>query len=375
MRAIAIDGPAAAGKTTTAKLVAAELGFTYCDTGALYRALAVGFLDRGMDKESSMAEFESMLPHLSVSLETGKGGEQQVLLNGEDVTSRLRTEPVSTLASVTSAIPAVRAHLKQLQKSLAQRSNVVMEGRDIGTVILPQADLKVFLTADSTERASRRYQDLTWKGSVVSYNDVLRDMEERDARDSSRAAAPLKPAPDAIMVNNTRFTVNETVQLIIDLFEGVTEPEQEDPISAFRGRYGFLSNFFESPITYEGIQYLNNEAAFQAAKTLDIEERGRFACVAPNVAKSMGRKLKLRADWEQVKDGVMLEILRAKFAPGTKNAALLLATGERPLIEGNTWHDNYWGACQCVRCTGREKFNRLGELLEKVRSELKKSEN
>lgn len=376
MRAIAIDGPAAAGKTTTAKQIAAELGYTYCDTGALYRALAVGFLDKELDKDSSVAEFESILPHLSVSLETGKEGEQHVFLNGKDVTGRLRTESVSTMASITSAIPAVRAHLKQHQKSLAQSCSVVMEGRDIGTVILPQADLKVFLTANPLERARRRYQDLTWKGSVVSYIDVLRDMEERDARDSSRAAAPLKPAPDAIVVNNTDLSVKETVQVIIDLFESTTDSGQDDcPISAFRGKYEFLSNFFESPVTYEGIQYRSNEAAFQAAKTLDVEQRKKFVIVDPKTAKFMGRRLKLRSDWEQVKDGIMLEILRAKFALGTKNAMLLLATGNRPLVEGNTWHDNYWGACRCAGCVGKEKINRLGKLLEKIRSELRVSAN
>lgn len=368
MRAIAIDGPAAAGKTTTAKRVAAELGFVYCDTGALYRAIAVGLLDRGVTGDSPSAEIEALLPELSVSIETSENGEQQVFLNGENVTGRLRTEEVSSMASIASAIPAVRTHLEKIQKNLAETCDVVMEGRDIGTVILPHAGLKIFLTADPAERAIRRQKDLAKKGSVVPFFDVLRDMQERDLRDSTRASAPLKPAPDAVKVDNSNMTIEETVGLIVSLAE-----DKAFLIDSFRGAFDFLSNFYGASVFYDGLWYRNSEAAFQSAKTLDPEMRKKFAAASPSQAKSMGRMVNLRPDWKQVKDGIMLEILRSKFAPGTKCAERLLATGSLRLIEGNTWHDNYWGVCQCEKCRGEKGLNHLGELLEKVRDELRQT--
>lgn len=374
MRAITIDGPAAAGKGTTAKRIADELGYTYCDTGALYRALAVGFLDKGLNKDSSVAEFESALPKLSVSLKTSRDGDLQVYTNDEDVTGRIRTEEVSSLASISSAIPAVRAHLKHIQRSIAKEQDVVMEGRDIGTVILPQADLKIFLTASLAERASRRQKQLAEKGINTIYHSVLKDMEERDTRDSSRATAPLQPAADAILVDNTEKTIEETVRLIIGLanerFGLETSPVQAEAISQFNGEYFFLSNFYENYILYEGMRFRNNEAAFQAAKTLNQKQRREFSTVTGRDAKRMGHKVTLRSDWERVKNDIMLQILRIKFAPGTLLAKRLVATGNRPLIEGNAWHDNYWGVCQCDDCKGEVKNNHLGKLLEKVRTEL-----
>lgn len=214
MRAITIDGPAAAGKTTTAKQVAKKLEYVYCDTGALYRTLAVGFLERGLE-DAGIAEIETVLPKLKVTMEMSREGEQRMFLNGEDVTHRIRTEEVSNLSSVTSAIPSVRAHLKQIQRTLAREHDVVMEGRDIGTIILPQADMKFFLTADVNERAHRRQKYLAERGERVPFDSVLRDMQERDARDSSRAYAPLKPAPDAILVDNTNMNLEETIRLIL----------------------------------------------------------------------------------------------------------------------------------------------------------------
>lgn len=293
MRAIAIDGPAAAGKTTTAKRVAAELGFVYCDTGALYRAIAVGLLDRGKTGDSPAEEIESLLPELSVSIETSGEGEQQVYLNRKNVTGRLRTEEVSSMASITSAIPAVRAHLVKTQKDIAHACDVVMEGRDIGTVILPHADLKIFLTADSAQRAIRRQKDLAQKGSRVCLSDVLRDMQVRDLRDSTRTSAPLKPAPDAVEVDNTDMTIEETVHMIVSMAEDKTFS-----IDSFRGAYDFLSNFYGISVFFDGLWYRNSEAAFQSAKTLDTETRKRFAEVSPIQAKKMGRTVKLRPDWE-----------------------------------------------------------------------------
>lgn len=142
------------------------------------------------------------------------------------------------------------------------------------------------------------------------------------------------------------------------------------PISDFRGRYVFLSNFFDAKVSYEGLIYQNAESAFQAAKALDAEERKKFAALPANEAKRLGRRVKLRPDWEKVKDSVMLDILRAKFARESNLAKLLLDTGDAPLVEGNCWHDNYWGACRCEKCFGKEHLNRLGTLLEKVRGEL-----
>lgn len=376
MRAIAIDGPAAAGKGTTAKRVASELGYTYCDTGALYRALAVGFLNRGLSDDSSVAEFEAVLPTLSVSLKTNEKGEMRVYLNDKDITEEIRSEEVSSLSSVTSAIPSVRAHLKQIQRSIAQERDVVMEGRDIGTVILPQADLKIFLTAEPVERAKRRYKDMIGKGGRVSFESVLKNMEKGDTRDSSRAVAPLKPAPDAIKVDNTKLTIEETVRQIVNLakekFGARENPTitQPNSISSFTQENFFLSNFFETEILYDGLVFRNSEAAFQAAKTLVIAQREKFTNLDGRQAKRLGRGVALRPDWEQIKDDVMLQILKAKFAPGTKLAKRLIDTGNCPLIEGNTWHDNYWGVCQCDRCKGREQLNHLGKLLEKVRAEL-----
>jgi ribA/ribD-fused uncharacterized protein len=142
------------------------------------------------------------------------------------------------------------------------------------------------------------------------------------------------------------------------------------PISDFRGRYVFLSNFYDAEVSYEGLTYQNAESAFQAAKTLDVEERKKFAALPANEAKRLGRRVKLRPDWEEVKDSVMLDILRAKFSRGSNLAKLLLDTGDAPLVEGNYWHDNYWGACKCEKCARKEHLNRLGTLLEKVRGEL-----
>lgn len=223
--AIAIDGPAAAGKTTTAKEVARRLNefrpFTYIDTGALYRALGVGVISSGITQVNSptfSSDVEAILPQKDVSFEINDRGEQRVLLNGEDVTDQLRTEQISSMASAVSAIPAARLRLNDLQREIASKTNVVMEGRDIGTVILPDADLKIFLVASDYARAERRYMDLCRKGVNTDLNTVLKDMTERDARDSGREVAPLKPAKDAIRLDNSSRTTEQTVQFIINAF-------------------------------------------------------------------------------------------------------------------------------------------------------------
>ena len=206
---IAIDGPAGAGKSTIARALAAQIGFIYVDTGALYRTVGLFMLRAGVDP----ADAEAVVPRLNgvqIAL-TFSEGEQHVLLSGEDVSEAIRTPEVSMAASAVSAIPAVRAFLLSLQKELAAANNVIMDGRDIGTVILPDAQLKIFLTASPQARAQRRFAQLQEKGEAVSYDEVLRDIQKRDEQDMTRAAAPLKPAPDARLVDTSDCTLEESI--------------------------------------------------------------------------------------------------------------------------------------------------------------------
>ena len=198
---IAIDGPAGAGKSTIARALAAQIGFIYVDTGALYRTVGLFMLRAGVDP----ADAEAVVPRLDgvqIAL-TFSEGEQHVLLSGEDVSEAIRTPEVSIAASAVSAIPAVRAFLLSLQKELAAANNVIMDGRDIGTVILPDAQLKIFLTASPQARAQRRFAQLQEKGEAVSYDEVLRDIQKRDEQDMTRAAAPLKPDRKSTRLNSS----------------------------------------------------------------------------------------------------------------------------------------------------------------------------
>ena len=212
---VAIDGPAGAGKSTVAKRVAKELDFIYVDTGAMYRALAVFFLKQGLRPEDTEKIAKSCKDaKVSIGYEDGV---QQVYLNGENVTSLLRTEEVGNMASVSSAVREVRAQLLELQRELARTKDVVMDGRDIGTNILPNADVKVYLTASVKERARRRYVELQEKGVACNLEEIAHDIEERDKRDMSRKIAPLKQAEDATFVDSSDMTIEEVVQTIIDL--------------------------------------------------------------------------------------------------------------------------------------------------------------
>ncbi len=202
MFAVAIDGPAGAGKSSVAKAAAKELGFVYVDTGAIYRTIALHVLRQGVDPHDAPA-VEALLPHIQVELAYTPEG-QKMLLNGEDVTGLIRTPEVSMATSACSAIPAVRAYLLQLQRDLAEKNNVLMDGRDIGTVVLPQAQLKVFLTASPQERARRRVAQLAESGQQADYEAILRDIQQRDYQDSHREIAPLRPAEDAVLVDTTR---------------------------------------------------------------------------------------------------------------------------------------------------------------------------
>lgn len=215
MFAVAIDGPAGAGKSSVAKAAAQELGFIYVDTGAIYRTIALYVLRQGVDPHQASA-VEALLPQVQVSLEYTQQG-QKMLLNGEDVTALIRTPEVSMATSACSAIPAVRAYLLQLQRDLAAENNVLMDGRDIGTVVLPHAQLKVFLTASPEERARRRVAQLEKAGQQADYASILRDIQQRDYQDSHRETAPLRPAEDAMLLDNSSYTFEESVRRLVAL--------------------------------------------------------------------------------------------------------------------------------------------------------------
>ena len=209
---VAIDGPAGAGKSTIAKLVAKEKGYIYVDTGAMYRGFAIHFLNRGIDPEDRDAVAEACRDaEVTIGYEDGV---QQIYLNGENVTSMLRTEETGNMASKTSAIPEVREKLLELQRSLAREKDVIMDGRDIGTNILPDADVKIYLTASVETRARRRYDELREKGEDCSLEEISRDIKERDERDMTREIAPLKKADDAVLVDSSDMTIQQVVDEI-----------------------------------------------------------------------------------------------------------------------------------------------------------------
>ncbi|MCI6060964.1 MAG: (d)CMP kinase [Dorea sp.] len=214
---VAIDGPAGAGKSTIAKLVAQKKGYIYVDTGAMYRGLAIHFLDQGIQaNETEKVILACQDAEVTIQYENGV---QQVYLNGRNITSRLRDEEVGNMASVTSAIPQVRAKLLELQQNLARTQNVIMDGRDIGTCVLPNADVKVFLTASVQTRAKRRYDELCEKGIACDLKEIEADIEQRDHRDMTREIAPLKQAEDAVLVDSSRMTIEEVVDAIVKLCE------------------------------------------------------------------------------------------------------------------------------------------------------------
>ena len=209
---VAIDGPAGAGKSTIAKLVAKEKGYIYVDTGAMYRALAIHFLKKGIAPENTEDVIEAC-SDAAVSIRY-EDGAQQVYLNGENVTGMLRTEEVGNMASKTSAVPEVREQLLELQRTLAKENDVIMDGRDIGTNILPDADVKIYLTASVETRARRRYDELKEKGEDCDLDQIAQDIKERDERDMNRETAPLKKAEDAILVDSSYMTIPEVVSEI-----------------------------------------------------------------------------------------------------------------------------------------------------------------
>lgn len=212
---VAIDGPAGAGKSTISRKAAAELGYIYIDTGALYRTVGLNALRLGADIQDDEAVIATLTDELKVELKF-IDGEQRMFLNGEDVSSAIRTPEASMAASRVSAVPAVRQYLFDLQKNLAKNNNCIMDGRDIGTVVLPNADVKIFLTASPEARAERRFKELQEKGMDTSYEEVLKDMKKRDYDDSHRAIAPLKQADDAILCDTSKIDLQQSIELIIN---------------------------------------------------------------------------------------------------------------------------------------------------------------
>lgn len=211
---IAIDGPAGAGKSTIAKMVSAEMGYIYVDTGALYRTIALYITENDIADE----DIEKSLSNADVSLKF-INGVQRVYLGNRDVSELIRTPEISMAASRISAIPAVRAHLFELQQKIARENNVIMDGRDIGTVVLPNADVKIFLTASAEERANRRFKELAEKPDCPTYEEILKDIIQRDYNDMNRETAPLKQAEDAVLVDTTELTLEQSAARIAEIIK------------------------------------------------------------------------------------------------------------------------------------------------------------
>ncbi|MBO7402000.1 MAG: (d)CMP kinase [Lachnospiraceae bacterium] len=216
--AIAIDGPAGAGKSTIAKRVAKDLGYIYVDTGAMYRAMAIHFIRKGISPEDT-AGIETNAESASVTIKY-INGEQRVYLNDEDVTAILRTPEVSNMASVSSAVPKVRLKLVELQRELARTNNVVMDGRDIGSYVLPDARIKIYMTAGIKERAKRRYNEMLEKGQECDLAQIEKEIEERDYRDMHRDFAPLVQAPDATLIDTSTMSIEEVAETVKNLVYG-----------------------------------------------------------------------------------------------------------------------------------------------------------
>lgn len=216
--AIALDGPAGAGKSSIAKRAAKALDFIYVDTGALYRTIGLAATRKGVEPKPSL-EVEKLLSEITVDLTFNDKGEQVVLLDGEDVSGLIRTPEASMMASKISAVPSVRAYLLDLQRNMAKSHNVIMDGRDIGTVVLPDANVKIFLTASPEARAQRRFKELCEKGMDVKYEDILNEVITRDYNDSHRETAPLKPAEGCVMVDTTELDFEQSVEKIISVIK------------------------------------------------------------------------------------------------------------------------------------------------------------
>ena len=226
---IAIDGPSGAGKSSLARKLAEAFRFIYVDTGAIYRTVGLAAYRAGIDRKDEQA-VKSLLPKIKIEMGYNEAGEQRMYLDGEDVSAEIRRPEISICASDVSSLPAVRAYLLEMQRELARRNNVIMDGRDIGTVVLPGAELKIFLTADSRARAQRRLLELKAKGIEADFEDVLRDIEYRDRQDSSRAAAPLRAAEDALVVDTSEIDFEQSFRLLAELVVTRLAPERDGDI-------------------------------------------------------------------------------------------------------------------------------------------------
>ena len=233
MYSIAIDGPAGAGKSTLARRLAKELGYIYVDTGAMYRAIGLYALRAGVDPADA-ARVEGLLPQIALRLENPAGA-QRIYLNGEDVSEAIRAEAIGMAASDVSAHPAVRQFLLDTQRQMARTHDLLMDGRDIGTVILPNATVKIFLTASPEARAKRRMLELRQKGQPADYDTVLEDIRQRDWQDTHRAAAPLKQAPDAVLVDTSEMDFEESFQTLKNLIlQKVGQSKDQAPCAEVR---------------------------------------------------------------------------------------------------------------------------------------------
>lgn len=216
--AVAVDGPSGAGKSTLAKAAAAELGIVYVDTGAIYRSIGYYVYTKGIDPKDTAAVI-AMLPQIDIQMQYGEDGNQRMILNGEDVSQQIRLPEMSMYASAVSAIPEVREFLLEMQRSLARKYSVIMDGRDIGTVVLPQAEVKIFLTAAAEVRAQRRMKELEQRGTPQAFADVLQQICERDWADSHRAAAPLRQAEDAILLDTSELDFEQSREALVRLIK------------------------------------------------------------------------------------------------------------------------------------------------------------
>ena len=224
---VAIDGPSGAGKSSLAKKLAEAFRFIYVDTGAIYRTLGLAAYRRGIDRKDEKAVME-LLPKIKIEMGYNQAGEQRMYLDGEDVSEQIRLPEISICASDVSSHQAVRTYLLDMQRDFARKNNVIMDGRDIGTVVLPDAELKIFLTASSEARARRRMLEQKNKGIEESFEDVLREIEYRDKQDSSRTAAPLKAAEDALVVDTSDINFDESLRLLTELVVTRLSPERKD---------------------------------------------------------------------------------------------------------------------------------------------------
>lgn len=213
---IAIDGPSGAGKSSLARRCAKAFGFIYVDTGAIYRTVGLAAYRAGVDRKDAAA-IEKLLPSLEIEMKYNEAGEQRMILNGEDVSEKIREPHISICASDVSSLKEVRAFLMEMQRKMARENHVIMDGRDIGTVVLPDAQLKIFLTASPAARAERRLLELKAKGMETNFEEVLKDIEYRDLQDSSREAAPLKAAEDAVLVDTSDIGFDESFELLSEL--------------------------------------------------------------------------------------------------------------------------------------------------------------